>query len=104
MLIFASFPTIFLLFTSLDTSGTWNVNRPASKISTRDTYSALLGLKIFISAKNWSQVPIFVVTSFLSILSTSSKFSIGHAYHLFKLISSMVTSIVLLSEEKITKK
>ena len=100
----ALFLIIFLLFTSLDTSGTWNVNRPATKISTRDTYSALLGLKIFISAKNWSQDPIFVVTSFLSILSASSEFSTGHAYHLFKLIFSMVSSFVLLHEEKISKK
>ena len=104
MLIFALFLIIFLLFTSLDTSGTWNMNRPATKTSTRDTYSALPGLKNFISGKNWSQDPIFVVTSFLSILSTSSEFSTGHAYHLFKLIFFMVTSFVLLSEEKISKK
>ena len=104
VLIFALFLIIFLLFTSLNTSGTWNVNRPATKISTQDTYSALPGLKNSILAKNWSQDPIFVVTSFLSILSTSSEFSIGHAYHLFKLIFSMVTSFVLLCEEKITKK
>ena len=100
----ALFLIIFLLFTSLDTSGTWNVSRPATKISTRDTYSALPGLKNFISRKNWSQDPIFVVTSFLSILSMSSEFSIGHAYHLLKLIFSMVTSFVLLSEAKIIKK
>ena len=80
------------------------MNRPATKTSTRDTYSALPGLKNFISAKNWSQDPIFVVTSFLSILSASSEFSTGHAYHLFKLIFSMVTSFVLLSEGKISKK
>ena len=98
------FLIIFLLFTSLDTSGTWNVNRPATKISTRDNYLALPGLKNFISAKNWSQDPIFMVTSFLSILSASSEFSTGHAYHLLKLIFSMVTSFVLLSEEKISKK
>ena len=41
--------------------------------------------------------------NFLSILSTSSKFSTGHAFHLFKLIFSMVTSFVLLSEEKMSK-
>ena len=99
----ALFLIIFLLFTSLDTSGTWNVNRPATKISTRDNYLALPGLKIFISAKNWSQDPIFMLTSLLSILSTSSEFSTGHAYHLFKFIFSMVTSFVLLSEEKISK-
>ena len=104
MLILALFPTIFLLFTSLDTSGTWNVNRPASKTSTRDTYSALSGSKNFILAKNLSQDPIFVVTSLLSNLSTSSKFSIGHAFHLFKLIFSVVTSFVFLSEEEISKK
>ena len=79
------------------------MNRPATKTSTRDTYSALPGLKNFISAKNWSQDPISVVTSFLSILSTSSEFSIGHTYHLFKLIFAMVTSFVLLTKEKITK-
>ena len=63
----------------------------------------MLGLENFILAKNWSQDPLFVVTSFLSILSISSEFSIGHAFHLFKLIFSMVTSFVLLSEEKYTK-
>ena len=104
MLISALFLIIFLLFISLDTSGTWNMNRPATKTSTRDTYSASLGLENFILAKNLSQDPIFVVTSFLSILSTSSEFSIGHAFHLFNLIFSMVTSFVLLSEEKISKK
>ena len=104
VLISALFLIIFLLFTSLDTSDTRNMNRPATKTSTRDTYSGLPGLKNFISGKNWSQDPIFVVTSFLSILSTSSEFSTGHAYHLFKLTFSMVTSFVLLSEEKISKK
>ena len=57
----------------------------------------------FILVKNSSEDPIFVVTSFLSILSTSFEFSTDHAYHLFKLIFSMVTSFVLLSEEKISK-
>ena len=104
MLISALFLIIFLLFTSLDTYGSWNVNMPATKTSTRDTYSALSGSQNFILAKNWSQDPIFVVTSFLSILSTSFEFSIGHAFHLFKLIFSVVTSFVLLSEEKISKK
>ena len=101
VLISALFLIKFLLFTSLDTSGTWNVNRPATKTSTRDTYSALLGLKNLIFFKNRSQDPIFVVTSFLSILSTSSEFSIGHAFHLFNLIFFMVTSFMLGSEEKI---
>ena len=104
MLIFALFLIIFLLLTSLDTSGTWNVKRPVTKTSTWDTYSALPGLENFILAKNWSQDPIFVVTSFLSILSMSSEFSKGHTFHLFKLIFSMGTSFVLLSEEKISKK
>ena len=103
MLISALFITIFLLFTSLDTSGTWNMNRPATKTSTRDTFLALPGSKNFILAKTWSQDPIFVVTSFLSILSTSSEFSTGHGFYLFKLIFSVVTSFVLLSEEKISK-
>ena len=104
MLISALFLIIFLLFTSLDKSGTWNVNRPATKTSTLGTYSALLGLENFILAKNRSQVPLFVVTSFLSILGMTSEFSTGHAFHLFKLIFSMVTSFVHLSEEKISKK
>ena len=82
VLISALFLIIFLLFTSLDTSGTWNMNRLATKTSTRDTYSALPSLKNFISGKNWSQDPIFMVTSFLSILRMSSEFSTGHAYHL----------------------
>ena len=64
---------------------------------------ALSGSENFILAKNWSQDPIFVVTSFLSILSMSSKFSIGHGFYLFKLIFSMVTSFVLLSEKNIKK-
>ena len=103
MLISALLLIIFVLFTSLDISGTWNVNRTATKTNTRDTYSALLGLKIFILAKNWSQDPLFVVISFLSILSTSSEFSIGHAFHLFNLIFSVVTSFMHLSEEKYQK-
>ena len=59
--------------------------------------------EIFILLKKWSQDPLFVVTSFLSILSTSSENSTGHAFHLFKLIFSVVTSFVLLSEEKYQK-
>ena len=103
VLISTLFLIIFLLFASLDTSGTWNVNRLATKKSTRDTYSDLSGSKNFILAKNWSQDPIFVVTSFLSILSTSSAFSTGHAFHLFNLIFSVVTSFMHLSEEKYQK-
>ena len=79
------------------------MNRPATKTSTRDTYLASSDLEIFILAKNWSQDPLFVVISFLPILSMSSEFFTGHAFHLFKLIFSVVTSFVLLSEEKISK-
>ena len=101
MLIFAWFLIIFLLFTSLDTSSTWNMNRPATKTSTWDTYSAPPGLENFILAKNWSQDPLFMVISFLLILSMSSEFSTGHTFHLFKLIFFVDTSFVLLNEEKI---
>ena len=94
----------FRQFTSLDTSSTWNMNRPATKTSTRVTYSALLGSENFIKAKHWSHDPIFMVISFLSILSSSSEFSTGHAFHQFKLIFFVVTYFVLLSEEKISKK
>ena len=104
MLISALFLVIFLLFTSLDTSSTWNVNRPATKTSTWDTYLASPGLEIFILAKNLSQDPLFVVIGFLSILSTSSEFSTGHAFHLFKLIFYVVSSFLLLIEEKVSKK
>ena len=45
-----------------------------------------------------------MVTRFLSISSTSSGNSIGHVFHLFKLIFSVVTYFVLLSKEKISKK
>ena len=38
-------PNHIFAFTSLDTSSTWNVNRPATKTSTRDTFSALPGLE-----------------------------------------------------------
>ena len=103
VLISTLFLIIFLLFTSLDTFGTWNVNRPATKTSTRDTYLSLPGLKKIILTKNRSQDLIFMVTIFLSNLSMSSKFSTGHAFHLFKLIFSVVTSFLLLSEEKILK-
>jgi len=103
VLIFALFLIIFLLFTSLDTFGIWNVNMPVTKTRIWDTYSALSGSQNFILAKNWSQDPIFVLTSFLLIFSTSSEFSTGCAFHLFKLIFSMVTSFLLLSEEKISK-
>ena len=91
VLVSACFLIIFLLFTSLDTSGT------------RDTYSALLGSEKFILDKNQPQDLIFVVTSFLSILSSSSEFCTGHTFHLFKLIFFVGTSFVLLSEEKISK-
>ena len=64
----------------------------------------LSGLENFNLVKNWSQDPLFVVTSFLSILSTSSEFSTGHVFHLFELIFSVVISFVLLSEGKISKK
>ena len=104
MPISALFQIIFLLFTSLGTSGTWNMNWPSTKTSTRDNYSALSCSKNFILTKNRSQDPIFVVTIFLSNLSTSSEFSTGHAFHLFKLIFSMVTSFVFLSKGKISKK
>jgi len=40
-----------------------------------------------------------VVTSFWSILSSIFEFSTGHAFHLFKLIFSVVTSFVLLREK-----
>ena len=103
VLISALFLIIFLLFTSLDTSGNWNVNRPRTKTSTQDTYLALSASENFISAKNWSQDPLFVVTSFLSILSKTSEFSIGHGFDLFKLIFFVVTSFVLLSEAKYQK-
>ena len=98
---FRLIPIHISLFTSPDTSGTCNVNRPATKTSTWNTYSALLGSEKIILDKYWPEDPIFVVTSFLSILSSSSEFSIGHAFHFFKLIFSVVTSFVLLSEEKI---
>ena len=96
MLISTLFLIIFLLSKSLDTSSTSNVNRLATKTSTRDTYLASSDLKIFILAKNWSQDPLFVVTGFLTILSTSSEFSTGHAFHLFKLISALFLIIFLL--------
>ena len=79
------------------------MNRPTTKTSTWDTYLASSGSEIFILAKNLSQDPLFVVIGFLSILSTSSEFSTGHAFHLFKLIFSVVTSFARLSEEKISK-
>ena len=79
------------------------MNWPSTKTSTRDNYSASSCSKNFILTKNRPQDPIFVLTTFLSNLSTSSKFSTGHAFHLFKLIFSVVTSFVLLSDEKISK-
>ena len=63
----------------------------------------MLGSKNFILCKNRSQDPLFVVTSFLLILSSSSEFYTGHAFHQFKLIFSVVTSFVLVSEEIISK-
>jgi len=101
---FSLVPNHILAVTSLDISGTGYVNRPATKISTRDTSSAPPGLEKFILAKNYSQDPLFMVTNILLILIMSSEFSTGHAFHLFKLIFSMVTSFVLRSEEKISKK
>ena len=97
-------PNHILLFTSHDKSGTQNMKSPATKTSTWDTSSALSCSENFILPKNWSQDPLFVVTSFLSNLSMSSEFYTGHAFHMFKLIFSVVTSFVLLSEEKYKKK
>ena len=65
---------------------------------------ALPGFENFILVKKWSQDPLFVVTRFLSILSKFSENSTGHVFHLFKLIFSVVTSFVLLSKGKISKK
>ena len=79
------------------------MNRPTTKTMTRDTYLASSVSEIFILAKNWSQDSLFVVIGFLSILSKSSEFSIGHTFYLFKLIFSVVTSFMLLSEEKYQK-
>ena len=81
VLIFALFLIIFLLFISLDISSTQYMNRPATKTSTWDTNSASPRMENFILAKSWSQDPLFVVTRFLSILSTSSEFSTCHAFH-----------------------
>jgi len=97
------FLTIFLLFTSIDTSGTWNVNRSATKTSTRNTFSALPGLK-----KKFGQ-KVVIRSYFLGyklFVNFGHVFGIftGHGFHLFKLIFYVVTSFVLLSEEKISKK
>ena len=54
--------------------------------------------------KKWSQDPFFVVTRFLSILSKFSENSTGHVFRLFRLIFSVVTSFLLLSKGKISKK
>ena len=59
-----------------------------------------VGFGEFIFPKNWSQDCLFEPGSFLSVLSTSSKFSTCHVFYLFKLKFSMVTSCVLLSQEK----
>ena len=96
MLISALFLIIFLMFGSLDISSTWNIYRPATKTGTRDTYLASSDLEIIILAKNWSQDPLFVVIGFMLILSMSSEFSTGHAFHLFKLISALFLIIFLL--------
>ena len=42
--------------TSLDTLGIWNVNMPATKTSTWDTYLASLGSEIFILAKTGHKI------------------------------------------------
>jgi hypothetical protein len=63
----------------------------------------LPGFENFILGKNWSHDPLFLVTSFSSVLDLSSEFSTGHVLHLFKLKFFVVTSCVLLSEEKYQK-
>ena len=65
---------------------------------------ALPGLENFILVKKLSQDPLFVVTRFLSNLSKFSENSTGHVFHLFKLMFSVVTSFVILSKGKISKK
>ena len=62
------------------------------------------GFENFRLVKKWSQYPLFVVTRFVSILSKFSENSTGRVFYLFKLIFFVVTSFVLLSEEKISKK
>ena len=64
----------------------------------------MLRSEIFKLVKKASQDHLFMVTRFLSSLSTSSENSTGYVFYLFKLIFSVVTSFVLLSEEKISKK
>ena len=65
---------------------------------------ALPWFENFILVKKWSQDPLFVVTRFLLNLSKFSENSIGHVFHLFKLIFYGVTSFVLLSKGKISNK
>ena len=78
------------------------MNRPATKTSTRDTFSALPGLK-----KKFGQK--VVIRSYFLGYKLFVNFGLvfriftGHGFHLFKLIFSMVTSFMLLSEEKISK-
>ena len=64
----------------------------------------LPGFGNFRLVKKWSQDHLFVVTRFLSILSKFSENSTIHVFHLFKLIFYVVTSFVLLSKGKISKK
>jgi len=67
-----------------------NIDRPKLDKKERSK-SEIIGFKKFYFGKNWSRDPLFVVISFLPILSTSLEFSTGHAFHLFKLIFSVVT-------------
>ena len=64
----------------------------------------VLGFEIFRLVKKWSQDPRFMVTRFLSIFIQFSENSTGHVFHLFELIFFVVTSFVLLSKGKISKK
>ena len=99
-------PNHIPIIASLDTSDTWNVNRPATKTSTRDTYSASLGsekikwLSIVEQYLEWTQDPLFalflIIFLLFASLDTSDTWNVNRPAT--KLIFSVVTSFVLLQK------
>ena len=83
---------------------TFHISKSIRKKFQIHPFLAMPGSDIFILVKKWSQDPLFVITRLLSILSKFSENSTGHVFHLFELIFFVVTSFMLLSNGKISKK
>ena len=83
---FCLVPNHILTVTSLDTSGTWNVSRPATKTSTWDTYSALLFLVPVQAPLSSNQVQVRLATVTLKLQRYHSHRSIAPSVALVRIL------------------